>query len=355
MHVPLFYKPKPIFGLDIGRSSVKIAQLKQEPRAIKVVGYGYSQFDTTGIEKGVITKPELLIKTIQPVLKQIAIGKLTTNRVVASVPLAHTYTRVMSVPQMNQKDLADAVKLEAEQYIPVPATDLYIEHRLLNAPSPKAADQVPVLLVAVPKKIIESYTELFDRLGLEVAGIEPNMFSNLRAVNFNLPAKEARIVIDFGAYSSDLAIYDGTVRLASTLPKGGEHITQIIAKALELTPAQAHKLKARYGIGTSRWQTQLASALEPILSDFATAVQKMMHYYHDHTNQKATITEIIVVGGGANMPGLGDFLTHLTGVEVRVCNPWQQLEIKPLQPPHQAETTIYATAVGLALWEYRRD
>ena len=356
MNTPLFYRSKPTFGLDLGRSTAKIVQLSAEKKQVRVVGYGYAQFDRGAVKDGVIENPEAIANAIRPVLDKIAVGKYTTNRVVASVPLAYTYTRIMTLPKMTEKDFAEAVRLEAEQYIPVPINDLYLEQHIIEAnakSSPK--NQVSVLMVAVPKRIINSQMELLKILGLEVAAVEPNMFANLRSVHLNCPPAGPQIIVDFGAQSSDLAIYDNAVRLTGTINKGGEQITSSIGEALKLSVEQANKLKIRYGISKSRWQAKLASALAPILTDYANEVQKMMRYYHEHSGKKSTIKDIVVIGGGANMPGLADFLEHLTGVNVNICNPWAELQIKPLQPPPPSETTIYATAIGLALREFVND
>ncbi|MBI4101048.1 type IV pilus assembly protein PilM [Candidatus Microgenomates bacterium] len=354
MQIPLFYRPKALFGLDVGRTTVKIAQLKVARGQPQVIGYGYGRFDKTAAHEGELVKPELIAEVIRDITNQTIIGHITTNRIAASIPIAHSYVRVLKLPSLSQTDLLEAVKLEAEQYVPIPSQELYIEHRVLAAPKAASGAKektISVLMVAVPKKIVGSYLALFDLLKLEVASIEPNMFANLRAIDFNCQTQGAKIVIDFGAHSSDMAIYDnGVVKLTSTVATGGDHITATIAKALNLTYEQATQLKIHYGIAKSRWQAQLATALQPILSDFASEVQKMMRYFHEHTPQ-AAIDQIVVVGGGANMPGLSDFLSHLTGVGVLVCNPWTNLVLKPLQPPNPAETTIFATAVGLALKE----
>ena len=358
MQTPLIYRPKSVFGLDVGRTTIKIAQVKPTRGGVEVVGYAYAKFDESATQSGEIVKPELVINTIHDLFKRSLVGKISTNRIVASVPIAHIFTRILQLPELADKDLAEAVRLEAEQYVPVASQDLYIDYHQLPMPVAPAADKAsthPVLMVAVPKKIVTSYLTVFDRLGLEIEVIEPNMFANLRIINFSTPLPGAKMVIDFGARSSDLAIYDTAVRLTSTVETGGDNITRTIAVALKLSNQEATQLKIRYGIGKSRWQGRLATALQPILSDFATEVQKMMRYYLQHNAGQKAVDHIILVGGGANMPGLADFLSHLTGVPTQICNPWSKLIVKPLQPPTPSETTIYATALGLALKETVND
>ena len=355
MNFPLIYRPKPIFGLDIGRTSVKVVQIKADRRGLNVSGYGFGHFDKSAAKDGEIIKPDVVASTIKNMFSKSMIGKISTDRVAACLPIAHIYTRILQLPKMAKKDLDEAVRLEAEQYVPLSSQEIYVEHRVLaNHKQETGGKQQPmqtVLMVATPKKIVNSYLDLFSSLKLDVTSIEPNMFANVRSVDFNCNYKEPRIIIDFGAQSSDMAVLDQYPLLVSTVSTGGDQITNAIAKTLGLSLQQAQQLKIRYGIGKSRWQAKLAAALEPILSDFANEVQKMMRYYHEHSQKNSTITHIFLVGGGANMPGLSDFLSHLTGIEISICNPWDKLSAKPLQPPVATETTIYATAIGLALKE----
>lgn len=370
MHMPLFYQSKQAFGLDIGQSSVKIVQIKLGANNPEVEGYGYVEFDPSAIVKGAIVKPEIIIDAIKKILENVLVGKITTNRIVASVPVAYSYTRILSLPNLKKEELEEAVKLEVEQYVPVQIEDLYLAHEQIATKLPpknhsdkkekkhiilkKTVDTNPkipnnlILMVATPKRIVDTYLDVFNQLSFDVSVIEPTMFANFRAVNFFIPSAKPRVVIDFGSHSSDLAIYDKIVRLVSTVETGGSHITEQIMKTLNLNREQANKVKTHYGIAKSRWQVQLANGLQPILSDFANEVQKTMRYYHEHNTQHE-VNDIVMVGGGANMPGLSDFLTHLTGVTVENFNPWAKLSLASLQPPYQSETTLYDTAIGLAL------
>jgi Tfp pilus assembly PilM family ATPase len=74
-----------------------------------------------------------------------------------------------------------------------------------------------------------------------------------------------------------------------------------------------------------------------------------MRYFTDKSNGSTPIGQIIVLGGGANLPGLASFITDKTRVATRLCAPWNNLTFGKLQPPHELETTLYTTAGGLAL------
>lgn len=75
----------------------------------------------------------------------------------------------------------------------------------------------------------------------------------------------------------------------------------------------------------------------------------MLRYYEERTDANKKIGQIITLGGGANMPGLSEYLTDTLRVPVRACNPWDNLSFDHLQPPSTLEKSIYLTAAGLAL------
>jgi len=351
MQAPLFYKNKPLFAIDVGRSTVKVAQVRATKHGVRLVGYGFAEFDEKAIEGGVITKPDLLKTSLKPLVDRVVIGKLTTDRVVASIPTANIFLRIVELQNVSLNDLQAAVDLEAQQYIPLPVDEIYVDHTVLSHEKEGATR---VMMVATPKNIIASYLDLFADIGIEVAGFEPSLLSIIRSVNHSLDDSAPKIIIDFGSESSDLAIFDENLQLTSTIATGGDHITKIIAEKIGVDTLKAREIKSRYGIGKSKYQEQLAPALSPLLGTLADEVQKMLRYHHDHSDDDTQIAKIAIVGGGANLPGLDEFLTHLTGVEVTTVNPWDNIQIKPLQPPHRLETTLYTTAVGLALKETER-
>ena len=82
-----------------------------------------------------------------------------------------------------------------------------------------------------------------------------------------------------------------------------------------------------------------------------TEIKKMVRYYQERTGEDRKLEQVIILGGGANMPGLADYLTDKIRLPTRMCNPWLNLSFGDLQPPHELEKTLYATAAGLALIE----
>lgn len=341
----LIYKDKPIFGLDIGTSSIKVMQIGSANKKQLITGYGVTAYDQDAIKNGVIEKPELLAKSTKKLFEDGLIGQISTRRVALGIPVAKTYNRVMNLPYMSVKDLNEAVKLEAEQYIPVPIDDLYIDYNI----TAQTKDNIELLAVAAPKRIVDSYLEFTNLLGLEVAVIETTINASSRLVANSENDVMPTILIDFGSVSVDITIFDKQPIVTGTVAGGGDTFSELISKKLDVSLQVAHTIKTKYGLGVSKKQKDIQDALKPVLSQLTKEIKKMIRYYEDRSSSQGKISQIITMGGGANMPGLSEYITSEMRLPARMCNPWSNLDFGKLQPPSSVEKSMYVTAAGLAL------
>lgn len=348
MNVPLLYTKKPVFGFDIGHSTIKIMQITTIGKQSVVNGYGHVGFEDRAIINGVIVDPEAIAKKVYALTTEHMIGKIDTKRVVASLPAANTFNRVLLLPQMNDKDLREAVMLEATQYIPVPIEELYIDYEIASTTED---GQMEVLLVAATKRVVDSYIILFDLLGLEVAQLETSIHAVSRIVEHADRTGMPTLIIDFGAVATDLAVVDDNVKITGSMEGGGETITKMIADTLKVPMRQAYSIKTDHGLEAGKRQKQIMVALDPLLNNLLSEVRKMRRYYEERSVIKRKVEQIIILGGGANLPGLSAYLTDRLRLPARLVNPWQNLSFGGLQPPHKIETTLYTTAAGLSLVE----
>lgn len=343
----IFYKDQPMFGFDIGRSSIKIMQINPGPKGAVVSGYGTTTFDPKAIKNGVIVDPEAIIKASYELIERNLVGKLTTKQAAISLPNAHSFSRVLTLPKMNVSDLANAVKLEVDQSIPMPLDELYYDFSVVREIE---GTELEVQVVACPKNIIDSYIVVFEALGLEVGLIESNISAVTRIVVHAEAHDVATLIVDIGSTACDLSIYDGSaIRATGTVDCSGERITQHIADSLGVSLQQAHGIKTRYGLELSKKQDKIVKAVEPELNKLITEIRKVMRYFADRESVGSAIGQIIILGGGANLPGLSTYITDHTRVPTRLCAPWNNISFGKLQPPHELETTLYTTASGLSM------
>jgi type IV pilus assembly protein PilM len=341
-----FFKDKPLFGLDIGSNTVKVMQLDNHGTAEQVRGYGITSFEAGAVKDGEIVDFKPLATAIKDLFKNKIIGEINTRRVAMSIPASRTYTRAITLPNIRDSEIMQAVQLETEQYVPMPLDDLYIDYSIIE----RTEKGLELLVVAAPRKLVDSYMMLARILGLEPMEFDTTILAAGRLFQRQIDMSDVpTVLIDFGARSADITIHDKTIIVTGTLPGGGDAFTDEIARKLNISQQEAHIVKTKYGLTKSKKQTEITESLQPQLATLVKEIRRMMRYHEERSGSERKIEQIITMGGGANMPGLSDHLTNAMRIPVRTCNPWQHLKMGKLQPPSEIEKSMYVTVSGLAL------
>lgn len=345
MNQKYFYNDKPIFGLDIGFNTIKVMQIETHNKKRTVSGYGVANFDSNAVVDGVIKEPSKLARAAYEIFDKTIIGEINTRRVVVSLPAAKTFNRIINLPKLPSKEMLEALKIEAEQYIPIPVDDLYIDYQIISQKN----KEVELLAVAVQKKISDSYLGFINVLGLEPIAFETTISALSRLFDNAEQNDVPSVLIDFGSVSTDITVYDKGVVVTGTVLGGGDIFTEIIAKELNVTKHEAHVIKTKYGLGYSKKQQLITLALTPILEQLLKEIRRMIRYYEERSNKNKKIDQLVTMGGGANMPGLSEFMISSLRLPVRMIDPWQNMDFRGLQKPNNIDKSMYVTVAGLAL------
>jgi type IV pilus assembly protein PilM len=344
--LPLLYKSKSLFGFDLGHGSIKVVQLNADGKKTKLEGFGTTAFDPKAINEGVIVDYDSVSKAAHSLINEHLVGSLSTHRIAASLPVLHSFSRIVNLPLMNDKDIHEAVRTEAGQYIPVPLSDLYLDYQLVE----KGTDSQDFLVAAAPKKVVDSYLELFNRLGLELVCLEPSILSVTRVVQHAQKYDFPTLVIDCGSITTDLIIYNkSVVRVTGTIKFGGEELTKSIMTKLNVSYEEAAKMKRTYGVDPGEKQPEMVSALSQNLKFLASEIKKISRYYEERDKDRnVRVEQVVILGGGANLPGFSTYMTSELRIPTTLANVWQNMDTPHIQKPDTIETNMYATAAGLA-------
>lgn len=345
--VPLFFEDKPLFGLDIGHSSVHLMQVVPRKPKPKVLAYGAATFDPSAIEGGVIIKPEVIAQAVLDLYTNHLVGRITTKRVALSVPVSKAFIRAIDTPALSDKELAEVVRNEVEQYIPASPDSLYVDFQK-SSPKRKKT-QSTISIFAIPKQIVDSYVVLARMLGLEPVIIQTSSGAGAHLFSHDPESDLPTVLVDFGSDSADVTIHDGVPIVSGTAPFGGEQVTERIMAALGVSQREAVIVKSRYGLSVSKKQAQIETALKPVLNSLSREIRRTIRYYEERRKDNRAIEQIVIMGGGANMPGLADYLTSDLRLPVRSFDSTIYVDFGTLQPISSSERMSYVTAAGLAL------
>ena len=341
--VKLFYKDKPIIGLDISQTGIKVMAV--DPKKWSVLGYGSVDLDPAKVQASLEGDDLYLGDNLASLLKDKLIGTLPSNHAVVGIPTSRTYSRTFTVPVSAEKSLHDAVEVEVDQYIPVPFSSLYVDYEIIA----RTKEELTIVMSAVPRILVDNCRTALENAGIQPIMIEPSINSVARVLEATEEGHLTTLIIDIGPASTDIAVLEGgTIRVSGGLGIGGNTFTLDIAKKMNVALENAHQLKVLNGLSASPRQAKISAALQPSLQRILTEVRKVIRYYNERLNNDHNIEQVLVVGGGSNVPGIGDYFTNELVMAARVASPWQRLDFGSLPQPNKQFRPRYIAVAGLA-------
>lgn len=338
----LYYKDKPIVGLDISQTGIKIMAVDAKKRVVN--GYGSIDLDPGKLQASVDDNDVYLETNLKSLLVKNIVGRLPSNHIVLSIPTGRTFTHTFSVPLEAEAHLKEAILLEVEQYIPVPADTLYIDHEIVE----RGKENITISLSAAPRKLVDRYVQIIETIGLRPCLVEPSINAVARLLEITEEGHLPTVIVDIGAASTDIAVLDGTIRVTGSTQVGGNTFTLDIAKKLKVPLENAHQLKVLSGLNAGPRQQKLKSALTPSLDKVISETRKVIRYYNERLNNQRKLEQVLIVGGGSSMPGIGEYFTNELVMPARVASPWLQLDFGKLAEPAKQFRPRYITVAGLA-------
>lgn len=339
----LFYNDKPIIGLDISQTGIKVMAV--DPKKWLVTGYGSVDLDPSKVQKSLESGDQYLAENIRSLIGEKLVGELPSDQVALGIPTSRTFSRTFTIPPKNESTLADAVEIEVDQYIPIPMGSLYVDYEIIE----RTSDQLTAIMSAVPKVLVDSCVEAVKSAGLQPIMIEPGINSVARVLQSTEEGHLPTLIVDIGPASTDIAVLDGgAIRVSGGLGIGGNTFTLDIAKKLGVALENAHQLKVLNGLSAGPRQAKITSALQPSLQRIVTEIRKVIRYYNERLRDDRKLEQVIVVGGGSNVPGIGDYFTNELVMPARVASPWQKLDFGKLPQPSKQFRPRYITVAGLA-------
>lgn len=339
----LFYKDKPVIGLDISQTGMKVMSIDRKKKL--VTGYGSIDLDPVKVQHALEKEgDDYLYESLKELLSKNLVGTLASNHIALGIPASRTFTRTFTLPTVGERELKSAVQLEVEQYIPIPLGELYVDYEIIE----RSKKELTILMCAVPRKIIDTCISIAQKANLQICLIEPSTSAVARLLEKTEEGHLPTLIVDVGPASTDIAVLDGSIRVAGSVNVGGNTFTLDIAKKLKVPLENAHQLKVLNGLSAGSRQQKITAALNPSLERIANETRKVMRYYDERLSDHRKIEQVLVVGGGANVPGIGDYFTNKLLMPARVASPWQQLNFGKLPEPAKQFRPRYITVAGLA-------
>jgi len=352
-----------IFGLDINGLSLKIVQLEKKRRGFVLSSFNEAKIDPSIINEGVIVDEVALAKIIKLSYSTVKGKKIKTKYVVASLPEEKSFSQVIQMPKMSDEELRLAVPLEAENYIPMPIDDVYLDFQVI----PQVKDYLnylEVLIVAIPRKIVDSYVSCFKKAGLTPIIFETESEAIARALVGKENKSSLLILIDFGENNTNFIVFSGgSIRFTCSIPISSRLLTEAVSESLIIDFHEAERIKISHGLVGANTNTKTLRAVQvmtPLLKDLAGQIKKYLNFYRDHSSyeyllENGKTEKVLLCGGGAELKGLADFMSKNLGTAVELGNPLVNFLAKKPKSIIKNDIMSFTTAIGLALREINNN
>jgi type IV pilus assembly protein PilM len=344
--------PKSSVGIDIGTSEIKVIQLSSFAGRIKLENYGqisckalYQRPFRTFEKTTLLLSTQDIIRAIKAIFEE---AKIKTKTAYFSIPDFATFFTTFELPPMTKEEIPFAVEAEARRHIPLPLSEVVWDWQLLERKPFMGKERLKILLVSVPKEVVNQYSSIAKSLGIESTSLEAETFSLVRA----LSEKDKIIsIIDIGARTTSCSIIDRKIlKISRSFDLSEDEFVQAISKSLGIDPDLAEEMKKKYGILPTEIKEggEIREILLPLINSLLRDIEQTFLRFKN--TERKEVEKIILAGGGANLPGLLQYFQSYFKKEVEIANPFKKIYF-----PIILEETLkemgpsYSIAVGLAL------
>ncbi|MBV9867731.1 MAG: type IV pilus assembly protein PilM [Abitibacteriaceae bacterium] len=245
-----------VVGLNVGNDSIKAVELKIKGDAISVTAMGMVPTPAESISNGVVMSVSSLGHAIRDLFKE---SGFSSHKVVSSVAgTGALVVRVIEVPQMDDKELANNMKVDADRYIPFPPSEVIMDFKALRElPTDPASGNMEVLLAAAQREIIDLHINVLQDAKLDAGAIDVEPLAAARTVayssgtagnNGTVDYNDVSAILNIGATGTEISVLRGDILVFTrAIPIGGHVFTQQIVDNLGLPWHDAERLKCDMG------------------------------------------------------------------------------------------------------------
>lgn len=313
------------------------------------------------IRDGAVVDARMLGDAIRQLLVDSAVP--TNTKIVSAVTGQQVVIRPISMTKMTEKELIQAIRFEAERYLPYSVTEAQITGIKLQDTDEKSMD---VLLIAAPNEMVNNAKEVVKMAEVQPEAIDLEPFALLRALQLTASSEKMQqciALVNLGASSSSINIFKGGVlRHNRTITIAGNSFTKAIGQSLNLSFEEAEKIKKEKGVirvekdatPVPPTTMRIFNVILPVLTELVTEVQRSFDYYRSRYRGES-VDLVVLSGGTARFKNIEAYLSNELSIQCEVANPFRNLSVQKISgmtPDDLEELAPSAMAViGLALRE----
>ena len=365
----------PVVVLDVGASKVLcLVGEVQNNSQVKILGLGQSP--CTGLRRSTVIDMPQVAESIRAALAE---AERSTGLKIAGAYLgmagegisAQTSPSTVGISgssnPISEEDRDRALLAVAQEQI---AEDQTVIHRFVQS---YAVDgelvqnplwlhgnrlSIEVLTVSVAEHLCTAFRHAASKAGVEIAGVVLESVGVAHAILSQDERDMGVALLDLGAGTCDLAVFQGPMRHVEEIPLGGDDITRDLSVVLSIPIREAEQLKCRFGSvscpgedgdETVTYHTTAGRACTLTKQQVSMVIEARQREIFEYVRQALVNTPyndrlaagIVLTGGGAALEQIAPLAEEVFGHHVRIGVPQDVIAPIAINDPS------YATAIGL--------
>lgn len=341
---------KPILGLDISTTAVKLVELSKSGDRYRVESYAVEPLPPNSVIEKNISDVEAVGAAIRRAVKR---AGSHAKDVAVAVAGSAVITKVISMPaSLSDDDMESQIQLEADQYIPYPLEEVNLDFEVLG-PSADNPERVDVLLAACRSENVDVRVDSVELAGLTAKVVDVEAYAMENA--FSLIADQMPdegidkniAVVDIGATMTTLnVLHDRKTIYTREQVFGGKQLTEEIQRRYGLSYEEAGMAKRQGGLPDN----YIPEVLEPFKEAMAQQVSRSLQFFFS-SSQYNSVDYLVLAGGSSSISGVDSLIEQKLGVPTMVANPFNNMGISSRIKPQVLvnDAPALMIACGLAL------
>lgn len=336
------------FGLDISSHSIKVVEIKRKgPQA--ELKHLASVPSTLSIIENVTDET---LKGVAELVKQAkqAAGISTVN-CVAAIPESPIFSRLLTIPKVEEDKIEETVHWELKSLIPVPLDEVDIAFLEIGEKKENDRPMVDIYVAAAPKSFTKRFQQITEYAGLNLIALETESLANTRSVAFNYAVQGDALILDFGSAGTDIILSRNAVPVfAQTISTGSDALTKAIASDFGIDLQLAEQYKRAYGLKTDAGEGKIAKSIEPVMQILVNEMLRTMTFIKQRLGENGQM-QVVISGDAAQLPGLDVYLQQKLNLGVAVGNPLSRIPVANSAKANleKANPVGFSVAIGLGL------
>ena len=346
-------KQKPMLGLDISSTSVKMLEISRHGDTYRVENYSVKALPANAVVEKNINDPEAVSQVLKAVVQN---SRTKLKDAAVAVAGSSVITKLIEMPgDLNEEAMEMQISLEADQYIPYPLEEVALDFDVQGV-SDKNPDQVEVLLAACRRENVETRSAILEMADLNPKVVDVEAYTLERAFSlvqeqFEDQEEQIVAVVDIGATMTTLSVLiDGKTIYTREQLFGGKQLTEEIQRRYGLSAEEVGLAKKQGGLPDD-YEPEV---LEPFKDAVVQQVTRSLQFFFS-SSQYNDVDHIVLAGGVASLEGLGNLIEEKLGTSVTVANPFANMAISSrvnsAMLSNDAPALMIATGLALRSFE----